>query len=409
MRYRISLLFVIFVLLTFFKVSLSEEIPTITIEPSSFSKIVIRVPDFKGDKELSTKLTPLLRRLLNYHLFILALKTPPLPNYPSKEYYLKGTIEKDGDKIIIKAELIDTLENRVLNIYKISGSFKYSQRLIYALCDKVVESISDYKGIAYTKIAFVKRTSSGDRLYIADFSKKNPRLLRKAKLILFPKFSRSGKKLAYLVYENKKYFLEVYDFTKAKRKTFFIKGICSTPVWLPNEKELVITVDNGKYMGLYRLNLETGKPLLLIKRKGVLQAGSVSPKGVFLAYVYGKRVGKPQIYLLDFETLKSFRIPQPRAYNTSPRFSPKGGKLLFLSKTGGVSYIVLYNLKTKKLRQIKFLGELEDPAFSPTGDYIMAFGEGRKGEGVYLIHLDSTLTYLYLPGKNFIFIDWGKL
>lgn len=402
------LLFFLF-LLIFLKYSLCEEIPTITVEPTSFSKNVIRIPDFDGDKELSSKLTPLLRKLLNYHLFVLALKNPPLPNYPSKEYYLVGNIEKRGDEIFINAELRDSIENKTLNIFKISGSSNYSQTLIYALCDKLIESISSYKGIAFTKIAFVKRTLKGDKLYVADFSKENPRLLREAALILFPKFSKSGNKIAYLVYEENKYLLEIYNLKNSTRENFAFKGICSTPVWLPNEKELVITVEEGQEMALYLFNTETKKLTLLIKTRGILQAGSISPKGSYLAYVYGERAGNPQIYLLDLETLKSYKISQKRTYNTSPRFSPQGEYLLFLSKSGGISSITLYNLKTKELREIKFLGNLEDPAFSPTGDYILAFGEGKDGKGLYLIHLDSSLTYLYLPGNNFIFPDWAKL
>ena len=408
MRYKILIIF----LLIFFalsKISFSYEAPTITVEPISFSKIVIRAPNFEGDKELSDKLTPLLRKLLNYHLFILALKNPPLPNYPSKEYYLKGIIEKRNHELFIKAELWDTFENKVLKIYKITGSLNYPQALIYVLCDKLVESISHYKGIAFSKIAFVKRTSQGDKLYIIDFSKENPRLLRKAPLILFPKFSKKGDKLAYLVYEKNKYFLEIYNLKNLTTEKFFINGLCSTPVWFPNGKELVLTVEEKQNMALYRFNLKTKKLTSLIKKPGILQAGSISPGGTFLAYVYGKRAGKPQIYLLDLETLKTYRIPQKRVYNTSPRFSPKGENLLFLSKSGGVSSIILYNLITKEQKQIKFLGNLEDPAFSPTGDYIIAYGESIKGKGLYLIHLDSYLSYLYLPGSNFIFPDWTKL
>ncbi|MDF2953496.1 MAG: Periplasmic component TolB of the Tol biopolymer transport system [Thermodesulfobacterium sp.] len=414
MKYKFYLFFLfflfVFFLFVFYKISLCEEIPTITVQPTSFSKILIRVPDFEGDKKLSTKLTPLLRRLLNYHLFILALENPPLPNFPSKEYYLKGQIEKRGNEIFIKAELIDTLENKVLKIYKVTGSSSYPQSLIYALCDKLVESISHYKGIAFTKIVFVKRTSKGDKLYVADFSKENPRLLRKAPLVLFPKFSKKGDKIAYLVYENHKYYLEIYDFRNSTKRKFFIEGICSSPVWLPDGEELIITAEKGQSMALYRFNLKTQKLDLLIKtEEGILQAGSVSSGGIFLTYVYGKRAGTPQIYLLDLETLKSYKIPQKGVYNTSPRFSPKGEGLLFLSKSSSISSIILYNLRTKEQREIKFLGNLEDPAFSPTGDYILAFGEGRKGKGVYLIHLDSSLTYLYLPGKNFVSVDWAEL
>ncbi len=399
------LLFFIF----FHTLVFSQEIPTITVEPTSFTKIVIRVPDFEGPKEISFQLSSLLRKLLNYHLFILALKEPPLTGYASKEYYFKAHLEKKNDQIFIKAELWDNLENKILKIYKVEGNSNYPQSLIYALCDKLVETISSYKGISFSKIAFVKRTSQGDKLYITDFSKENPKLINSAPLILFPKFSKSGDKIAYIVYQKNKYILEIYNIKKDEKREFFIDGLASAPVWLPNERELILTIEEKGNISLYKLNLETGTFNLLLKQEGILQAGSVSPDENLLAYVNTDRTGKPQIYFLDLKTLKTYKIPQKFCYNTSPRFSSDGKKLLFLSKSGNISSIILYNINTKEQREIKFMGKLKDPAFSPTGDYILIYGETREGKGLHLIHLDSQLSFLYLAGDNFIFPDWAPL
>ncbi len=406
MKYKV---FFIFLILFTRTLTFSQEIPTITIEPTSFTKIIIRVPDFEGPKELSSNLSSILRKLLNYHLFIIALKEPPLPGFTSKEYYLKGYIEKKNNQIFIKAELQDNLENKTLKIYKVEGNSNYPQSLIYALCDKLIETISIYKGISFSKIAFVKRTSREDKLYIADFSKENPKLINSAPLILFPKFSKSGDKVAYLIYNNNKYILEIYNIKTGEKKEFFIEGLSSTPVWFPNERELIITVELKGNMSLYKLNLETGTLNLLMTKEGIIQAGSISSDENLLAYVYTDRTGKPQIYFLDLKTLKTYKIPQNYYYNTSPRFSPDGKKLLFLSKSKDITYIIIYNLETQEKREIKFIGKLKDPAFSPTGDYILVYGETKEGKGLYLIHLDSHLSFLYLFGNNFLFPDWAPL
>ncbi len=402
--------FLVIVLFLFFnKFLFSEEIPKITVEPYSFSKIVVKVSYFEGDKKLSYKLTPILIRLLNYHIFILASSNSPLIKTFHKEYLIKGVVQKKGNKVCLVAELWDKLENKVLESYKIEGPLSYPYLVVYSLCNKVIEKLSNYKGLAFSKIVFVKRTSYGDKLYISDFSKVNPHLITTAPLILFPKFSPQGDKLAYLIYKKRRYFLEIYDLKTHIKKSFFIKGLCSTPVWSSDGEKIFLTIENKSKIGINEFNIKTGILKVLLRGEGVYQVGSVSKDGRFLAYVYDRRTGKPKIYLLDLNTLKSYRISKAMRYNTSPRFSPKGDYLLYLAKNGGYTFIVLYNLHSHNKKEIVFPGSLEDPAFSPTGDYIIAYGKGPKGTGLYLIHLDSNLSYLYIKGKNFLYPDWSRL
>jgi len=411
MKYRLKIVFFIFLSSFFFgwlSYVFSETPPKIVISPSSFSKILVSVPNFEGDKELSSKLSPLLRKVLNYHLFILA--SPFLPFSPSSEgYLLKGVIHKKDNTVVIKAELWDTLENKKINTYILKGSLKHPYLIIYFLCDKVVKDISGYKGIAFSKIVFVKRTFYSDRLYITDFGKNSPRCIDTAPLILFPRFSWQGDKLAYLVYRNRHYFLKIFNLKNLVKNEFSIKGLCSPPVWHPDGKHLFLTLEvNGK-IGIYKFDISTKSLTPILKGEGVYQVGSVSKDGRFLAFVHDRGTGHPKIYILDLKTLKYYRISNSIGYNTSPRFSPKGNILLYLCKKGRISSLILYNLKTHTRRTIDLPISLKDPAFSPTGDYIIAYGEGYKGTGLYLIHLDSKLVFLYLPGKNFLFPAWSRL
>ncbi len=407
MKFRCFLL-VIVLFLFFYKPLFSKEIPKITVEPYSFSKIVVKVSLFKGNKELSNKLTPVLIRLLNYHIFILASPNTSFINSFNKEYLIKGSVQKKGNSVLLSAELWDNLENKILGSYRIEGPLSYPYLVVYSLCDKVIEKLSNYKGLAFSRIVFVKRTSYGDKLYITDFSKVNPYLLTTAPLILFPKFSPKGDKLACLVYKKGRFFLEVYNLKTRIKKSFFIKGLCSTPVWSPDGEKIFLTIENQGKIGIAEFNIKKRVLRILLKGEGIYQVGSVSKDGRFLAYVYDRRTGKPKIYILDLKTLRSYRVSKAIRYNTSPRLSPKGNLLLYLAKSGDSTFIVLYNLHTHERKEIEFPGSLEDPAFSPTGDYIIAYGKGPKGTGLYLIHLDSNLSYLYIKGKNFLYPDWTK-
>ncbi|WP_022854618.1 PD40 domain-containing protein [Thermodesulfobacterium thermophilum] len=387
----------------------SEGLPLITVESQTFGKILVRVPDFKGDPSVSAKLTSLLRRMINLHLFVLATPNPPFSQPISKEYYLTGSFSLTSSEITFKGQLEDLLEKKIIGEYHLKSSPSQPERLIYILTNKIIEDLSHHKGIAYSKVAFVKRVLGKDRLYLADFSKENPKELRSAPLILFPKFSPSGQKLAYLVYEKHLYSLEILNLKTGEKKAFNIKGISSTPVWSPDEKSLFLTIEDQAEIVIYRFSLENQTLEPILGGEGVYQVGDLSQDGKKLLYVHDKRTGKPSINLFDLETKQTKKISKLRAYNTSPRFSPKGDKVLYLSRGGGLTYLVLQDLATGKEEKFAFKGRLEDPAFSPTGDYLLASGEGPQGHGIYLIHLPSHLYQVYISGKNFLFPTWSKL
>ena len=222
----------------------AQEFPFITVETSQFKKTIIRVPEFSGDPTEGKKAAALLRRLFNYHLFLIALKSPPLPGFRAKEYYLKGKVLKEEGMLTIQAELWNVLENRLIKIFKVYGKGPL-EYLVYRLCDRVIKNISAYQGLAETKIVFVKRGGEKSSLYLIYFSKKHRFLIDRAPLVLFPKFSPSGKMLAYLVYKKGEYVLRIFNFKTKKKKSFSIKHISSAPVWSPDETGLFLTLSTG--------------------------------------------------------------------------------------------------------------------------------------------------------------------
>lgn len=416
-KFKVCLYVVIFVLLLWVfpypgksrEVSSEEGIPTIRVEPHAFGKILIRIPDFEGPYEISSKFTSSLRKLLNLHLFILASPLRPVEHLLTKEYHLKGKLTQQGDTLEIKTVLEDLTQRREIKTYTLTTKVNQISFAASSLADRLVEDLSKYKGIAQTKVAFVKRTRTGDHLYISDFSKETVKHVRSASLILFPKFSPSGEKLVYLVYDKGRYLIEVYDVQRKLYKNLPLKGISSPAVWNIDERYIFVSLEDQGKMGIYKLDTETNNLEFLLGGEGIFQVGDISKDGKKILYVFDKRTGKPDVYMFDLETFNSKKISSTKGYNTSPRFSPKENTILYLSRREGNTYIHLLDLSTRKERKILFRGKLEDPAFSPTGDYILTFGEGPQGTGIYLIHLDSHLSTIYIPGKNFLFPSWTKL
>ncbi|MEZ0343394.1 MAG: hypothetical protein ABWJ99_01105 [Caldimicrobium sp.] len=403
MKNKIVFLLFIFISITILKVK-AQDSAVITVTPQSFSKIIIRIPPFEGETE--EEVSSLIRKLLNYHLICVALKEPPLKGFKEKSYYLKGRLSK-GSRFFFEGELIDVFEEKPIKRYKAEATSL--EKLAYALSDQIIRDISPYQGVSQSKLVFVKRNKRGDHLYIMDFSKRNLKRIRSAELILFPKFSPSGKKIAYLIYEKGHYNLEIYHILTGEVEKFKLQGLSSAPIWASDERHLYLTLGKEGEINVYKFSLEEKTLTPLTKGKGVHQAGSISPDERFIAYV-GDSSGNPQIYFLDLSTKQIKRISFEGKYNTSPRFSPKGDRLLYLSSQGGQNQLVIYNLKTGEKKKYLLQGiNLTDPSFSPTGDYLIFKAKGKYGKGLYLLHLDSLLYYSYLPFENLYYPDWGKL
>ncbi len=406
MRNKFFVAFIFLILIVwvgFFRVE-AQDSAIITVTPQSFSKIIVRIPPFEGERE--EEASSLIRKLLNYHLICIALKEPPLKGFKEKSYYLKGKLTKNG-KIFFEGELIDVFEEKPIKHYRIEASSL--ERLSYALADEVIKAISPYQGISQSKLAFVRRGEKGDNLFIMDFSKRNLKNIRSAELILFPKFSPSGKKIAYLIYDKKTYYLEIYHVLTGEVERFKLPGLSSAPLWASDERQLYLTLGKEGEINIYKFSLEDKSLNPITKGRGVHQAGSISPDGRFIAYV-GDSSGNPQVYILDLLSKQTKRISFEGKYNTSPRFSPKGDKLLYLSSQGGQNQLIIYNLKTGEKKKYLLRGiALTDPAFSPTGDYLIFKAKRGAELGLYLLHLDSLLTYAYLSFENLYYPDWGKM
>lgn len=380
----------------------SNEVPLITVTPQAYTKTVVRIPNFEGDSR--GELSSLVRSLINLHLFCVALEEPPLPGLRDRAHFLRGSLSLKDGLYHFQGELNSPHEGKAKMIRLEATS---RELLAYALADLIVEEISPYKGQSKTRIAFVKRDKAGDTLYVMDFSRRNLKKIKSAELILFPKFSPSGKKLAYVYYNGKDLFLEIYEFAKGDSKVFRIPGLSSTPVWMPNERELILTLGRDGEINLFVFNLDRAELNAITSGRGIHQAGSVSPDGKLVAFV-GDRTGRPHIYILNLENRKIERISAETNYHTSPRFSPKGEILIYLSQRAGKNELILYNFNKREKKRLVLPYSLSDPAFSPSGDYLIFTGKTRNGTGLYLLHLDSLIVYPYMPAGNLHYPDWGR-
>jgi TolB protein len=113
----------------------------------------------------------------------------------------------------------------------------------------------------------------------------------------------------------------------------------------------------------------------------------VSPDGKYIAFV-SDRGGSPQIYIMHRDGSDIKRATFEGSYNTSPSWSPKGDRIVFVSRRG-TNQIFTARPDGSGLTQLTTVRNNEDPSFSPDGRYI-TFSSDRDGvKGIYIMRANG--------------------
>ena len=90
--------------------------------------------------------------------------------------------------------------------------------------------------------------------------------------------------------------------------------------------------------------------------------------------------GLTDIYEMDLSTQQRRRLTKSPSIDTSPSYSPDGGKIAFNSDRAGAQQIYVMNADGSRVKRVSYgKGRYATPVWSPRGDLI-AFTKMYKGE-----------------------------
>ena len=142
-----------------------------------------------------------------------------------------------------------------------------------------------------------------------------------------PCYSPDGRRLAFVSQDNG--FSQVFV-VDLKSKLYENKSRSShhdgSPSWAPDGKGLVVCRDGSSLF----LLTDGGEKALVEESSGWNTMGSFDPSGKLLAFM-SNRDGNPEIYLKSMTTGKITRLTDSEAYDSHPRFSNDGKRIVFLS------------------------------------------------------------------------------
>ena len=307
------------------------------------------------------------------------------------ELLITGGILLDGDMVEMEFRLFDTFKGELLFGKRYRGRMDDQRQMVLKFCSEVIYRLTGKKGLFNSKIAFVSTTSGNKEIFLCDFDGRNPvQLTRTKSLTLFPSWSLDGATLAYTSYRNGKPAVYMIDLASREEKILPVKGVSTTPVWVPATSLLAGTLSITGDDEIYVLT-RVGK---VVKRLtdswGIDVSPSFSPDGKKMAFV-SKRSGTPQIYVGDLETGALRRLTYEGNYNTQPDWSPAGDRIVYSSMKGSINDIYVISSTGNGLARLTVnSGNNESPSWSPDGSMI-AFSSNRGGRPqVYVMTSSGT-------------------
>jgi Tol biopolymer transport system component len=164
----------------------------------------------------------------------------------------------------------------------------------------------------------------------------------------------------------------------------------SSTYLLPFENQNSVSADSVKkdsidYPKFKELPLKAEREVKFTTKEGTWMSVDVSPDGKTLAF---DLLG--DIYTMPITGGKASPITTGMAYETHPRFSPDGEKILFTSDRAGSDNLWFIDMVKKDTVQVTKdkSGDVPGAAWTPDGDYIIV-SKGRRIPKLWMYHVDG--------------------
>ncbi|HJW09371.1 MAG TPA: hypothetical protein VJ483_07020 [Holophagaceae bacterium] len=364
---------------------LSAQQTEVVLSATSSAKLVLAMtsPKVSGLDEatVGTEFTAVLRRDLDETGVIAMLQERlPADGAPTKAWREAGaqwllntrlTRAANGD-FQLEATALDTAaEKGVFTRTYNANKIVPVRYLAHYLADDLVGRLTGEKGVASSRIVFVRQTSPGVK-EIFQVDRDGAGLIpltRHGSLTLSPTVAGDGR-LAYVTYKGGA--PEIWGQRRKDgphEKLYPLGGgggLVSSPAWSPDGKRLAfVQGDRRGNSDIMVLDLATGRARRLTDGNGINTEPSWNPAGTQLAFT-SDREGGPQVFLMQDDGSNLRKLTTEGLYNASPSWSPNGAMVAYVSRFEGKFDLFIYKLGEGKAYQITTgVSTSESPAWSP--------------------------------------------
>jgi len=300
---------------------------------------------------------------------------------------------------------------------RFSGSADNPRSFAHQVADEIT-ALTQYRGVARTKIAFVSDRDEGARgrrskeLYVMDYDGFNPRRVTvNRSLNILPAWSPDGRGLAYVSYRQGQPDIFVASIFEGRSANLTNgRGQSFAPSWSPDGKRVAYSSNRGGNMDIWVASADGSGGRRLTDSPGLDTAPIWSPTGQEIAFT-SDRGGTPQIYVMDSEGLNVRRLTTVGNWNDAPSWNPSKqySEIAYTSRIEGGFEIAVVDLASRQVRQVTLgRGSCEYPSWAPSGRHLVfACGRGRTWQVAVADRLGQSVRMLTGgSGKNEQ-PDWG--
>ncbi len=329
------------------------------------------------------------------------------------EFLIRGGVQVIGSTVSLEIYAYYVPQAKLVLGKKYSGPSKALRKLAHTFSDDFVKAVTGKDTFFLRRL--VVSVDEGPRthreVHIMDWDGHNDKQITKHKSIaISPDWSEDGKHVAYTAFVNRKIGkgpmkknpdLFMYDINSGKRwLVSYRDGINSGANFMPNNKELLVTLSKNRTADIYRMSLD-GKTIKQITHgpgSAMNVEPAISPDGTKIAFS-SDRSGKPMIYVMNVDGSNAKRITFAGHYNATPTWSPDGKQIAFAGydKDKGNFDVFLVNadgtgltrLTSAKKANGKF-AQNEEPTFAPDGRHVLFISDRTGRRQIYMVDTDGS-------------------
>ena len=389
-------------------VSAGDDPIEITLGEGVFSSLVIAVPPMPtpqsvatpaGDTgELGTKVADVVREdLRNTGLFSPATTRRitygevTSPNYPSwrqlgAQALVQGYVRAEGDgQITVGCYVYDVTTGAEVTRAGFKVAPRDWRRAAHRCADTVYGRLTGEGQYFDSQIVYVSETGPKanriKRIAVMDQDGANHRFLTNGQnIVLNPRFSPDGSKIAYMSYDGRRPRIYVLDVaTGAQRMVVDTPYTTFAPRFSPDGNTVLFSMAVNGNTDIYSVSAAGGsEPRRLTTAPGIDVGGSFSPDGRRIVFE-SDRSGGQQLYVMDASGGNERRISFGAGRHATPEWSPRGDLIAF-TRTGGTFRIGVMRADGSGERLLTDSWQDEAPTWSPNGRVIQFF-RTRRGSG----------------------------
>lgn len=342
------------------------------------------------------------------------------------DYVALGSVQKsaDGKQLQVQVRVVSIKERRQAYGQERAGLPRVARRIAHSFSDDIHKTIRGVDGVAMTRIAFAS-TRDGERMgqtieersakeiYIMDYDGENPqRVTSGGSLNIAPSWCPDGRCLLYTSYRSAP---SVYPDIVVQN--VFGQIGSSTPAhgsevnqnyigdMSPDGTKIAFgSARGGVGMDIYVVNRDGTGLRRLTTNPAIDNSPRWSPNGTQIAFV-SDRTGTPKIYTMSADGLQQQQLPTGCSRCDRPTWAPSvtGLQIAYTSQTSSAGHdIEVYNFSTQQTHRLtNGEGTNESPTFAPNGRHVMFFTTRWGKQQIAEIDIDGkNIRQLTKVGNN---------